>query len=163
MSKIPSNGIDESNDGELPEYGDLGISFDFIAFLERIRSGQGTAKDHDEFTIRAMQMFCLSVYANKKPQEWILHYFADQFMNILNGGLWCDELPLPWVPQSQIWTRAEHQGLRIYCDVENIMRNDPNRNKGEVLLEIADRYSTSYETARDQYYKWRNIIQKQDF
>lgn len=70
-------------------------------------------------------MFCLQVWSDEKPDKWILNYFAGQFLNILNGADWCDELPLPWIPQNEIWIRAEKQGLRIFRDIENTKRSNP--------------------------------------
>lgn len=161
MSEDSDNNADIDNE-EYPEYGMFfKDSFDYAAFFERIGSGQASAKDHEEFTVRTMQMFCLQVWNDEEPDKWILNYFAGQFLNILNGADWCDELPLPWIPQNQIWTRAEKQGLDIYCYIENTKRSNPNLKMNILLLEAAEKFKTSYETARDQYYKWRKIVQKQ--
>lgn len=162
MSKVIDNDTDSADDEDCPEYGLFsGEQFDYGAFFERIRAGQGSAKDHEEFTVRAMQMFCLQAWRNEKPDKWLLHYFADQFLKILNGGAWCDELPLPWIPQNEIWARAEKQGLSIYCDVENARRANPTQKMESLLLKMADKHKKSYETVRGEYYKWRKKFQEQ--
>ncbi len=152
MSEIPGSDIRETDD-EFPEYGDISKPFDYVAFCERIRSGHGTAIDHNEFTIRAMQMYILAIYRDEQPEKWVQQYFADQFLKILNGGLWCDELPLPWVPQSEIWTRAEKQAIDIFCDIANTKRLNPKTNITELIHVTAKNHSVSYETARAGYYE----------
>ena len=160
MSKVIDNDTD-SDDEVYPKYGSFSVEqFDYKVFFERIHTRQGTAKDYEEFTVRAMQMFCLQVWSDEKPDKWLLYYFADQFLKILNGGAWCDELPLPWIPQNEIWTRAERKGLSIYCDIENARRANPTQKIKPLLLEMADKYKTSYETVRGEYYKWRKRIQE---
>lgn len=153
MSEIPN----EDDSEYFPEYGDISKPFDYTAFCERIRAGEASAKDHEEFTIRAMQMFCRAIYCDEEPEKWVQYYFADQFLKILHGSLWCDELPLPWVPQSQIRTRAEEQGLKIFCDVENAKRASPEKKITNLLNEAAKKYSVSYETARAGYYKGKHL------
>ncbi len=158
MSEKKSEDID-SEDNVCPEYGNFTqATFDYTSFFERIGAGEGSVKDHEEFTARAMQMFCLQVWSNNKPDEWLLLYFADQFMKVLNGGKWCDELPLPWLPQTEVWTLAEKRGLNIYCYIENIRRSNPDSKMDSLFSESADKFNVSWQHARDEYYRWRNRI-----
>jgi len=162
MPKNKEDDYDLIDDEEYPEYGIFpSESFDYAAFFERMRTGEGTAKDHEEFTIRAMQMFCLQVWSDKKPDKWLLNYFSNQFLRVLNGAEWCDELPLPWIPRTEIWTRAEKRGLDIFCYIENTKRANPNLKMDSLFWGAADKFKTSYETARDQYYKWKKKTKHQ--
>lgn len=163
MPKNKDDDIDLGDSDEYPEYGMFSSkSFDYAAFFERIRTGDGSAKDHEEFTIRAMQMFCLQVWSDKKPDKWLLNYFSNQFFRVLNGAEWCDELPLPWIPRNEIRTRAERQGLQIYCDLTNAKRLNPKLKMNPLMHNIAEKHKTSYETVRGEYYKWKKIVQEQE-
>lgn len=141
-----------------------GRSPGFEEYLERVDNRTTSDEEQEEFYMRLMQRFCLNVYEGKPVDPWILRAFADAFTKILLGGDWCDEIYLPWIPQTTIRSRADQRDLEIYCEVQNAineasMANPPKKLKTTELIRIAaSKHCCSYEIARDAYYKLRKKL-----
>jgi hypothetical protein len=129
-------------------------------YLARIDDGTATKTDHDEFDMRMMARFCNQVYQEQPIDRWVLHRLADAFTNILNGGTWVDEIPLPWTEPTPIRSKCEQRDLEIYCWVANAHAKDTDKNITDLIKEAAELNHRSYETARDAYYKYENLLSK---
>lgn len=141
-----------------------GRSPDFEEFADRIGNRTATDLELEEFHMRLMQRFCVNVYEGKPVEPWILKAFADAFAKMLMGSDWNDEIPLPWIPRTPMWSRVEERELAIYCEVENTINNSLKENPSKKpkitkLLEIAAfNHNCSYEIARDGYYKLKKKL-----
>jgi hypothetical protein len=142
-----------------PEAGDAAYKLvgpaDYDDYLKRYNSGQATREEEDEFDLRMIQRFIDCVYADKAPEPWILRAIADAFMNVLYGGRWEDEFPLPWTKINVPFTRAEWRGIEIYCAIRMRHEERPSEDITAIMDEVADEWGVSYELARDHYYAWQ--------
>jgi hypothetical protein len=129
-------------------------------YLARIDDGKATKTDHDEFDMRMMARFCNQVYQEQPIDRWVLHQLANAFCKILNGGIWVDEIPLPWTEQTPIRSECEQRDLEIYCYIAQALKNDPTRKvtgSTGLIAEAANIYCCCDKLAEAAYYKYKKM------
>jgi hypothetical protein len=132
---------------------------DIDALFQRVRTSQGTDRDHEQFTAAMIQRFCDRVYAGESVDPWIMTAVANQFFKILMGGEWNDEFPLPGRTGTLIRKPSEQRGLEIFCWIENSRRTDSTLNVTDLIHAAANQWNVSYETARAGYYAWKKQLE----
>ena len=88
--------------------------FDCAGILERIRDGKATEADTMWFHAAMLTRFADRVWADEAVEPFILHWLAIAFSHMLAGGDWCDEIQLPWIPQTELYSPAERRGYVIF-------------------------------------------------
>lgn len=159
--KAPLPSIDELLDREFsPAYfwetsdQELGNIFD------RVRNRAASDDESKWFTVFLMARFCRRVNKGEPIEPWILYYFADAFAKVASGGLWHEELPLPWMSQPPIRSATDKKAFQVYCDVSNAKSKNPNKPVTVILDEVAIAHSISPGKAKSAYYKWKAIDSK---
>jgi len=147
----------ENEDSSLPQdY--VNEDFDYDGFFERARNRSLSASESEEFSARIMGVFCRDIFAERKPPDWVLHFIANEFSNVLMGKPWVDAFPLPWTQRTPIGTRAEIQSLQIACDIAQILKEDSEAKVTEAIGLVASKHCVSYETARAAWYARRDAF-----
>lgn len=135
---------------------------DVDARFKRVRERGASAEDIELFDASMLYRFIECVRDNKPVDSWIMRDLARVFMEVLNGGDWCDALNLPGHPSNAVRTEREDRDLSIFCDVSNALR-DGTTETTTAITNVARLRSVSYETARGAYYSWRKILIQQGF
>ncbi|MGN0925613.1 hypothetical protein [Ectopseudomonas mendocina] len=132
---------------------------DIDALFARVEAGQASEMDHELFNACMMDRFIGRVHCGQPIEPWILEALADAFVKILFGGEWNDEIRLPGRPMTPIRSPKDQRALDIYCAVANAI-NLEGRAVTEAIDSAAASHAVSYETARADYYKWKDWFSK---
>ena len=99
---------------------------DFYKWSSLIDAKTATESHHDEFDLRMIQHFMDKVYANEKPESWVLMAIANAFMKVVHGERWEDAIQLPWTQTTSQYSPAEKKDLNIYCKIANDLSSNQN-------------------------------------
>lgn len=154
--------MDEIDDDDGCDYSQPGrptdLEFDFEDYFKRSANRELSDEEADEFTMRAMALFCRDFWKKEDPADvplWLMRYFAEQFYNVLAGEPFNQALPLPWDQADLLGhlSRKERQEREIFMDIAKLLASCPDIKVTRAMQEVADARHVSYETARAAWYK----------
>lgn len=155
----PKNQAVDDYQGECYE---LSEPQDFDAYCALLERHELSERQSHELTLRQIGHFMDSVYKGEAPRQSVMWSLANAFYEVLQGGRWEAAFPLPWTKFPLHLTETEHRNLEIFCEVENAQLRNPGSKVTSLIHAAAGKWSVSYETARDAYYKWRKLLKRND-
>lgn len=136
--------------------------FDFDNYFYRHAAGELSEEEEGDFSARVYGMFCRDFFKSHGDpaaiQPWVASYIAKKLHAALAGAPWNDIMGLPWDEPTPRFTPKGQRAFDTYAHVHNTRLGQPNANVTDLIAEAAQKFSVSFETARNDYYTMKHAF-----